>query len=133
MYGLDQPLAVQYARYVEHLARGDFGRSFAFDRPALEVVLERLPATLELAGAAVVLAILVGIPAGIVAATRPGTWGDRAVMSVVLLGQSVPTFWLGLLMIRVFAVDLRWLPVSGRGTWAQLVMPTIALALWLVA
>ncbi len=133
MYGLDQPLAVQYARYLGHVARGDFGRSFAFDRPALEVVLERLPATLELAGAAIALAIVVGIPAGIVAATRPGTWGDRSVMSVVLLGQSVPTFWLGLLMIRVFAVDLRWLPVSGRGTWAQLVMPTIAVALWLAA
>lgn len=133
MYGLDQPLAVQYARYVQHVARGDFGRSFAFERPALTVVLERVPATLELAGAAVALGIVFGVPAGIVAASREGTWLDRAVMGVVLVGQSVPTFWLGLLMIRVFAVDLRWLPVSGRGTWGQLVMPAVALALWLAA
>lgn len=133
MYGLDQPLAVQYARYVQHIARGDFGRSFAFERPALTVVLERVPATLELAGAAVALGIVFGVPAGMVAASREGTWLDRAVMGVVLVGQSVPTFWLGLLMIRVFAVDLGWLPVSGRGTWEQLVMPAVALALWLAA
>jgi peptide/nickel transport system permease protein len=133
MYGLDQPLAVQYARYVTHIARGDFGRSFAFERPALTVVLERVPATLELAGAAVVLGIVFGIPAGMVAARIEGTWLDRAVMAVVLVGQSVPTFWLGLLMIRVFAVDLHWLPVSGRGSWGQLVMPAVALALWLAA
>ncbi len=133
MYGLDQPLAVQYARYVQHVARGDFGRSFAFERPALTVVLERVPATLELAGAAVALGIVFGVLAGMVAASREGTWLDRAVMAVVLVGQSVPTFWLGLLMIRVFAVDLRWLPVSGRGTWGQLVMPAVALALWLAA
>lgn len=133
MYGLDQPLAVQYARYVAHIARGDFGRSFAFERPALAVVLERVPATLELAGAAVALGIVFGIPAGMVAARLEGTWLDRAVMAVVLVGQSVPTFWLGLLMIRVFAVDLHWLPVSGRGSWGQLVMPAVALALWLAA
>jgi len=133
MYGLDQPLPVQYARYVEHLAQGDFGRSFAFERPALRVVMERAPATVELTCAAMLLGIGFGIPAGVLAATRQGTWFDRAVMSVVLIGQSVPTFWLGLLMIRIFAVNLHWLPVSGRGTWAQLVMPALALALWLAA
>ena len=133
MYGLDQPLVVQYARYLGRVAQGDFGRSFAFDRPALTVVLERVPATLELTSAAVVLAIAVGVPAGLVSASRAGRVFDRGVMAVVLVGQSVPTFWLGLLMIRLFAVDLRWLPVSGRGTWAQLVMPALALALWLAA
>src|SRR5262245_64744382 len=133
MYGLDRPLAVQYARYVGHVARGDFGRSFAFDRPALAVVVERVPATLELAVAAVALAIAFGVPAGIAAAIRAGSWLDRTVMSVVLLGQSVPTFWLGLLMIRVLAVDLHWFPVSGRGTWGQLVVPATALAIWLAA
>jgi ABC-type dipeptide/oligopeptide/nickel transport system permease component len=133
MYGLDQPLAVQYARYLAHVVQGDFGRSFAFDRPALTVVLERVPATLELTSAAVALAIAVGVPAGLVSASRAGRFMDRGVMAVVLVGQSVPTFWLGLLMIRVFAVDLRWLPVSGRGTWGQLVMPALALALWLAA
>ncbi len=133
MYGLDQPLPVQYARYVEHVVQGDFGRSFAFERPAVAVVLERVPATLELTCAAVVLGLAFAVPAGVIAAVRQGTWFDRAVMTVVLIGQSVPTFWLGLLMIRVFAVNLHWLPVSGRGTWAQLVMPAIALALWLAA
>ncbi len=133
MYGLDQPLPVQYARYLEHVVRGDFGRSFAFDRPALTVVLERIPATLELTCAAILLGVAIGIPAGVLAATRERTWVDRAVMAVVLVGQSIPTFWLGVLMIRIFAVNLHWLPVSGRGTWPQLVMPALALALWLVA
>jgi peptide/nickel transport system permease protein len=133
IYGLDQPLPVQYLRYVAHVARGDFGSSFAFERPAIKVVLERAPATLELTAAAIALGIGFGIPAGILAAVRAGSLADRAVMAVVLLGQSVPTFWLGLLMIRVFAVTLHWLPVSGRGTWLQLVMPAVALALYLAA
>lgn len=133
LYGLDQPLPVQYVRYVTHVAQGDFGTSFAFERPALAVVLERVPATLELTTAAVALALAFGVPAGIVAAVRPGALLDRTVMAVVLLGQSVPTFWLGLLMIRIFAVDLQWLPVSGRGTWLHLAMPAVTLALWLAA
>jgi ABC-type dipeptide/oligopeptide/nickel transport system permease component len=133
MYGLDQPLVVQYARYIEHVARGDFGRSFALERPALEVVMDRVPATLELTCASVLLAILVGIPAGVLAAAHEGRWFDRAIMAAVLVGQSVPTFWLGLLMIRIFAVNLHWLPVSGRGTWRELIMPAVALSLWLMA
>jgi len=131
--GLDRSLVVQYGTFMRDLLRGDFGRSFAFERPALTVVLERMPATLELAGAAVALGIVFGVPAGMMAARLEGMWLDRAVMAVVLVGQSVPTFWLGLLMIRVFAVDLHWLPVSGRGSWGQLVMPAVALALWLAA
>ena len=133
IYGLDQPLPVQFVRYVAHVARGDFGTSFAFERPAMTVVLERAPATLELTATAIALGIGFGVPAGIVAAVRAGALADRAVMAVVLLGQSVPTFWLGLLMIRLFAVNLHWLPVSGRGTWLQLVMPAVALALYLAA
>jgi peptide/nickel transport system permease protein len=96
-------------------------------------VLERVPATLELTSAAILLGVALGVPAGVLAATRERTWVDRAVMAVVLVGQSIPTFWLGVLMIRIFAVNLHWLPVSGRGTWPQLVMPAMALALWLVA
>jgi peptide/nickel transport system permease protein len=133
LYGLDRPLPVQYASYVSHVARGDFGRSFAFGRPAIEVVLERVPATLLLTATAVALGVAIGIPAGIVAAVRAGTLGDRAVMAMVLLGQSVPTFWLGLLMIRIFAVNLRWLPVSGYGSALNLVMPAVALGLYLAA
>ena len=133
LYGLDQPLPVQYARYVSHVARGDFGRSFAFNRPAIQVVLERLPATLLLTATAVALGVGVGMPAGVVAAVKASGPLDRLVMALVLLGQSVPTFWLGLLMIRIFAVNLRWVPVSGHGTVLHLVMPAVALGLYLAA
>ena len=133
LYGLDQPLAVQYARYVSHVARGDFGSSFAFNRPAIQVVLERLPATLLLTATAVALGVVVGMPAGVAAAVKASGPLDRLVMALVLLGQSVPTFWLGLLMIRIFAVNLRWVPVSGHGTVLHLVMPAVALGLYLAA
>ncbi len=133
MYGLDQPLPVQYARYVSHVARGDFGTSFAFGRPAIHVVLERVPATLLLTATAVALGVAVGMPAGVVAAVKASGSLDRLVMAMVLLGQSVPTFWLGLLMIRIFAVNLGWRPVSGHGTVLHLVMPAVALGLYLAA
>jgi peptide/nickel transport system permease protein len=132
-YGLDRPLPVQYARYVSHVARGDFGTSFAFNRPAIQVVLDRVPATLLLTATAVALGVAVGMPAGVVAAFRASGPPDRLVMAMVLLGQSVPTFWLGLLMIRIFAVNLRWVPVSGYGTALHLVMPALALGLYLAA
>jgi peptide/nickel transport system permease protein len=132
-YGLDQPLPVQYARYVSHVARGDFGTSFAFNRPAIQVVLDRVPATLLLTATAVALGVAVGMPAGVVSAVKAGGVLDRLVMAMVLLGQSVPTFWLGLLMIRIFAVNLRWVPVSGHGTVLHLVMPALALGLYLAA
>jgi len=133
LYGLDQPLPAQYARYVSHVARGDFGSSLAFNSPAIQVVLERLPATLLLTATAVALGVVVGMPAGIAAAVKASGPLDRLVMALVLLGQSVPTFWLGLLMIRIFAVNLRWVPVSGHGTVLHLVMPAVALGLYLAA
>jgi peptide/nickel transport system permease protein len=133
LYGLDRPRPVQYALYVSRVARGDFGRSFAFNRPAVEVVLERLPATLLLTAAAVVIGVGVGMPAGVAAAFKASGPLDRLVMALVLLGQSVPTFWLGLLMIRIFAVKLRWVPVSGYGGALNLVMPALALGLYLAA
>ncbi len=133
LYGLDQPLPVQYARYVGHVFRGDFGTSFAQGRPAVTIVLERVPATLILTAAAVALGIGVGIPAGVIAAAKANRIADRAVMALVLLGQSVPTFWLGLVMIRIFAVNLRWLPVSGYGTALHLAMPAVVLGLYLAA
>ena len=132
-YGLDQPLPVQYARYLARVVRGDFGQSFSFQAPALGVALERLPATLELTLAAMVLAVGVSIPAAVLAALRRGTAFDRLMMGVTLIGQSVPTFWLGMMMIIVVAVRFRLLPASGRGGWAHLVMPAVALALWLMA
>jgi len=132
-YGLDRPLAVQFAVYLERCLRGDFGQSFSFQVPALSVVLQRLPATLELTLAALLLAVALAVPAGVLAATRRGTRYDRGLMGLVLVGQSVPTFWLGMMMILIVAVRFHLLPVSGRGTVAQLVMPAVALSLWLVA
>ncbi len=132
-YGLDRPLVVQFVTYLGRVARGDFGQSFSFQIPALQVVFQRLPATLELAAAALLISTLIAIPAAVLAAVKRGTRYDRALMGVVLLGQSVPTFWLGMIMILVFAVHLNLFPVSGRGTLAHLVMPAVALAMWLIA
>jgi peptide/nickel transport system permease protein len=132
-YGFDQPLPIQYLNYLGHLVRGDFGRSFAYNQPALQVVLHRLPATIELSAAALIIALCLAIPAGIISAVKRNSLFDRLAMGVVLLGQSVPTFWLGMLMILVFAVHFHLLPVSGRGTLAQLVLPSVTLALWLAA
>jgi len=109
-YGLDQPLPVQYARYLGRVAQGDFGQSFSFQAPALQIALQRLPATLELTLAAMALAVLVAIPAAVVAALWRGRLFDRFLMAVTLAGQSVPTFWLGMMMIIVAAVHYRVLP-----------------------
>ncbi len=132
-YGLDQPLPVQYVRYLAQVVQGDFGQSLSFQAPALGVALQRLPATLELTLAAMVLAVAVSIPAAVLAARWRGTLFDRLMMGITLVGQSVPTFWLGMMMIMVVAVHFRLLPASGRGGWAHLVMPAVALALWLMA
>jgi ABC-type dipeptide/oligopeptide/nickel transport system permease component len=132
-YGLDEPLPIQYVAYLGRLAQGDLGTSFAFRQPALQVVLRRFPNTIELAVIATILAILIAIPAGVVSAVRRGTLLDRGLMAAVLLGQSVPTFWLGMLLILVVAVGLRWLPASGQGTWANLVLPSLTLAAWFMA
>ncbi len=132
-YGLDRPLVVQFVTYLARVAQGDFGQSFSFQIPALHVVLQRLPATLELTVAALLISTLIAIPAAVLAAVKRGTRYDRVLMGVVLLGQSVPTFWLGMIMILLFAVRLHLFPVSGRGTLAHLVMPAVALAMWLMA
>jgi peptide/nickel transport system permease protein len=132
-YGLDRPILVQYATYVAHLVQGDFGRSFSFQEPALSVVVRRVPATLQLTIAATLVALLLALPAGMIAAVVRGTWWDRAVMALSVVGQSVPTFWLGMMMILLLAVQYPLLPVSGRGTLAHLVMPALALSFWLMA
>ena len=124
---------MQYGRYLARVVQGDFGQSFSFQAPALQVALQRLPATLELTLAAMALAVLVAIPAAVIAALWRGRLFDRALMAVTLAGQSVPTFWLGMMMIIVAAVHFRVLPASGRGGWSHLVMPAVALALWLMA
>jgi peptide/nickel transport system permease protein len=132
-YGLDRPVWAQYGRYLGRLVQGDFGQSLSFQMPAAAVTLARLPATLELTLAAMLLAIVISIPAAVLAAMRRGTLYDRLMMALTLLGQTVPTFWLGMVMILVLAVRWHLFPASGRGSALHLVMPATALALWLTA
>jgi peptide/nickel transport system permease protein len=115
-FGLDQPLWRQYLSFLVAVLHGDLGRSFVFNQPALLLILQRLPATLELAVSAVLLSVVIGIPLGLYAGLRPDTLLSRAVMAGSILGFSLPTFWVGLMLIMVFAVQLGWLPSAGRGT-----------------
>ena len=126
--GLDLPLPAQYANWLTSAARGDFGMSYRNDLPAMELVLERFPATVQLASTALGLALLCAFPLGILAAVRRGSWWDRACMALALVGQSIPGFWLGLMLILVVAVELRWLPVSGREGPEYLILPALTLA-----
>lgn len=131
--GLDQPLLQQYLTFLLHAAQGDFGQSFQFGRPALSVVLERLPATALLAGSALLIGVLVGGLAGALAAIYRGSWLEALVMLVALLGQATPSFWLGIMLILFFAVQLGWLPTGGYGTWQNLVLPALTLACFTTA
>ena len=114
-FGLDKPLWQQYLLFVKNALAGDMGRSFAFSAPALTLIFERMPATLELAVFAIVLSIALGIPLGLWAGLRPNSIVGKTIMAVSILGFSLPTFWVGLILIMVFAVQLGWLPSSGRG------------------
>jgi peptide/nickel transport system permease protein len=127
--GLDRPIATQFVDFVSDMARLDFGDSLWQRRPALDVVLERLPNTLKLIGAGLGLAILLSLPLGAIAALRPGGWVDRTTVFVGLFGLSLPQFWFGLLMIVFFAVTLGWLPTSGMGGARYYILPAITLAL----
>ena len=118
--GLDKPLWEQYARFLGGLLQGNLGRSFVFNEPALKVILQRLPATMELAVAAVLISIVVGIPAGLYAGLKPDSFVARSLMAGSILGFSLPSFWVGLMLIMVFAVQLGWLPSTGRGTTSEL-------------
>jgi peptide/nickel transport system permease protein len=126
--GLDRPLVVQYGRFLAGLAKGDLGTSLRTNQPVAAAIGERLPATFELAVAAMTLAILFAVPLGIIAAVRAGTHVDHAATTLSLIGISMPNFWLGPILAIVFSVMLGWLPVSGRGTLAHLVLPAITLA-----
>ncbi|HEX8165556.1 MAG TPA: ABC transporter permease [Beijerinckiaceae bacterium] len=148
-YGLDRPLHEQYFTFLGNLFRGDLGRSFVFGMPVLQLIGQRLPATLELTLVAVIGALLVGVPLGIWAGYRPESPAAKAVMAVSILGFSVPTFWVGLILILVFAVHLGWLPAGSRGPtrsflgvewsvltldgWKHLLLPALNLALFKLA
>ena len=126
--GLREPLIVQYGLFLSSVARGDFGQSFQYRAPALRVVLERLPATVQLTLAAMLVTIAVGVSLGIFTAVRRGTRYDVAGTILAVLGQSLPNFWLGIMLILLFGVALRWLPTSGFAGWTSLVLPAVTLA-----
>jgi peptide/nickel transport system permease protein len=147
--GLDRPIWAQYWSFVEALWQGDFGRSFVYRVPAVDLILQRLPATLELAMAALILSVAIGIPLGLWAGLRPDSFAGQAIMAGSILGFSLPTFWIGLMLILTFSVTLGWLPSTGRGDTAtvfgvpfsfltldglsHLAMPAVNLALFNIA
>ena len=131
--GLDQPLLTQYTSFLRHAIAGDLGKSFRTGQPVTTMIMERVPATAELAFAAMFVAVLIAIPLGVVAAVWRGTSIDFGAMTFALAGVSIPNFWLGPILAIVFAVELGWLPVSGRGTMAHLVLPAFSLGLALAA
>jgi len=127
--GLDQPLPVQYVKFIGRAVQGDFGQSLRFRAPAMELVLEKLPATAKLALTSLLLAIAAGIPLGILAAIRYRRAGDYIVTTGVTLGQAMPSFWLGIMLILIFGVQLGWLPVSGDEGLSSLILPAITLSI----
>lgn len=130
---LDDPLPTQFARYVGRVAQGDLGKSYITGRPITQDLIERFPATLRLAGAAMIFAAIVGIAIGVYGAWRPGSWGDRASALLAYAGVSFPVYWVGLLLILIFAVMFRWFPPSGYGGLAFLVLPAVTLGMRSVA
>jgi len=131
--GTDRPLPVQYAVFLGHVVRGDFGRSIHFREPAMRVAIGYLPATVELGLTAFALAVLVAVPVGVVSAVRRNTAVDHAAMAVALVGQSAPTFFLGILFILLLSLKAGLLPTSGRGDWTHLVLPAMTLGAFSMA
>ncbi len=131
--GLDRPLYQQYGIFLRDLARGDLGTSLRTNEPVVAAIAARMPATFELAGASMLIAIVIAIPLGIVAAAGAGTFVDHLATTLALIGISMPNVWLGPLLAIIFAVELGWLPVSGRGTLGQLVLPALTLGAPLAA
>ncbi|MBM3226516.1 MAG: ABC transporter permease, partial [Candidatus Tectomicrobia bacterium] len=127
--GLDRTYIEQYIIFISKLARGDFGKSFMYRVPVLELYLQRLPASVELAGAAMAISIVLGIPLGIFSAVRVNTWLDSFSNVFANLGLAMPSFWLGIMLMLIFAVNLQWLPVQGSGTYKHIIMPAVALGL----
>jgi peptide/nickel transport system permease protein len=126
-YGLDRPLMAQFADWLWNAVQLDFGRSYYFQSSVMELVAERLPITLKLGGIALLLAVFVAIPLGVLAAIFRDTWLDRLALLIAVIGQAMPSFWFGLTLIVIFAVGLHWLPVAGNSSWQHFVLPAVAL------
>jgi peptide/nickel transport system permease protein len=126
-YGLDRPILIQYLDWAGRALRGDLGESQFFKQRVTDILGNRLGVTMTLGACALIFAVGMGIPLGILASLRPNTWIDRFALTLSVLGQAVPSFWFGLVMIIFFGVMLRWLPISGSDTWRHYIMPTIAL------
>ncbi|MGB9699764.1 MAG: ABC transporter permease [Thermodesulfobacteriota bacterium] len=131
--GLDKPLIIQYILFLKNAAQGNLGVSYHHGQPALKLVLERLPASLELVVTTIIISLILALPIGVLAASRRGTIIDRISLLGSLIGISAPPFWIGIAFIFIFSVELQWLPSSGRGTWAHLVLPATSLALYRLA
>jgi peptide/nickel transport system permease protein len=127
--GLDKPISAQYAIFLERVAHGELGNSIRYQQPALSLVLDVLPATLQLGLSAFVLSTVVGVLLGVLTALKRDTWIDSGVRGIAVMGQAAPSFWLGMMLILLFSVQLRWLPSSGRMSLAHMILPTVALAL----
>jgi peptide/nickel transport system permease protein len=126
-YGLDRPIALQYLDWIGKALRGNLGESFFLKVPVAELIADRLPITLTLGVCALLFALTLSLPLGVIAAVRPNSWLDRLALGLSVLGQALPSFWFALILIIVFGLKLRWLPVSGDATWAHFVLPAVAL------
>jgi len=131
--GLDRPLTILFAEYVTHALRGDLGASIRYRKPTLSLILERLPATVQLSSAAMAIALVIAIPSGIISAVRPGSILDAVTSTAAIVGQALPPFWIGIMLIVLFAVHLGWVPAAGRGGLGHLVLPAITLSLFPMA
>lgn len=127
-YGLNKPLVSQYLDWLVQILHGNLGDSYYFREPVLSLIGDRLPLTFSLASTALLLALMISLPLGITAATHHNSWIDRLCLSLAVIGQAMPSFWFALMLMFVFSITLQWLPVSGDGTWASLVLPTLVLA-----
>ncbi|SEG86338.1 peptide/nickel transport system permease protein [Thermomonospora echinospora] len=131
--GLDRPLLTQYFDYITGVFTGNLGESLQFYQANTTLIFDRVPYTLQLVAAGMAIAIIIGVPLGVLAATREGTWWDRAASTVALLGQSIPVFWLGMMLVVLFAVKLGWLPAGQSGTPRHLILPSLTMSLYPMA
>lgn len=131
--GLDRPIYIQYFEFIKNIAHGDFGQSFRHQTSAFSLIIGALPATIELTMAAMILSIVIALPIGIISAIRPRSSYDRLGMTFALLGQSIPVYWAGLMLILLFAVTLGWLPSTGRGGIEHIILPAITLGMFSTA